>query len=234
MVLRYNKKAVCIDWRRRKIKKEVRKETAQEIQKIAEDMEKARYDLQFKYIVGILEAKIKIINEQLSERHGREVIRSVNSRMKAPESIHAKLVRKGYDRDFQTAQEKLNDLMGVRIICLFLDDVYKVANMLKKQSDIKVIKIKDYIERSKKNGYMSLHLIVEVPIGISEQPEVKRVEIQIRTIAMDFWSVLDYQLIYKKDVSGAEEVSKELKGYSEEIAALDRKMLKLRNKIDKM
>ena len=103
--------------------------------------------------------------------------------------------------------------------------------MLEKQQDLEIIKVKDYIEKPKKNGYMSLHLIVDLPIYLGDKKETKRAEIQIRTTAMDFWSVLDYQMIYKKDVKGAEEAAKELKGYSEEIAALDRKMVKLREKI---
>lgn len=197
-------------------------------------MEKEKYELRYQYVVGILKAKINIINEQLSREYGREIIRDVSSRLKKPDSIHAKLLRKDYERNFAAAKKKLNDLIGIRIVCLFLDDVYKVAEMLQKQSDVEVIKIKDYIEKPKKNGYMSLHMIVEIPIYLGEQSEIKRAEIQIRTSAMDFWSVLDYQLIYKKNVSGAEEVAKELKGYSEEIAALDKKMMKLRNKIDKI
>ena len=140
-------------------------------------------------------------------------------------------MRKGYERDFATAKKKLNDLIGIRIVCLFQDDIYRIAEMLEKQQDLEIIKVKDYIEKPKKNGYLSLHLIVDLPIYLGDKKETKRAEIQIRTTAMDFWSVLDYQMIYKKDVKGAEEAAKELKGYSEEIAALDRKMVKLREKI---
>lgn len=134
--------------------------------------------------------------------------------------------------EFSLAKEKLNDLIGIRIVCLFLDDVYEIAEMLKKQKDIKVIKEKDYIVKPKKNGYMSLHLIVEIPVCMGDKVEMKKVEIQIRTTAMDFWSVLEYQLLYKKNVKGADKVGKELKSYSDEIAALDQKMLKLRNRIE--
>ena len=161
-------------------------------------------------------------------------MRSVSGRVKSPESIYAKLVRKELNTNLETAQKKLNDLIGVRIVCLFLDDVYEIARILKKQKDIIVVKEKDYISKPKKNGYMSFHLIVDVPICFDENSQTKRVEIQIRTIAMDFWSVLEYQLMYKKNVSGAEKAAKELKNYSEEISALDRKMLRLRNKIDEI
>ena len=210
------------------------KQDTEAIEKIRKEMQKDQYYLQCQYAIDIVEAKVKIIDEQLSMKHQREIMRSVSGRVKSPESIYAKLVRKELNTNLETAQKKLNDLIGIRIVCLFLDDVYKVAEMLQKQSDVEVIKIKDYIEKPKKNGYMSLHMIVEIPIYLGEHSEIKRAEIQIRTSAMDFWSVLDYQLIYKKNVSGAEEVAKELKGYSEEIAALDKKMMKLRNKIDKI
>lgn len=161
-------------------------------------------------------------------------MRSFSGRVKSPESIYAKLMRKELPADLKTAREKLNDLVGVRIVCLFLDDVYEIAEILKKQRDVTLVKEKDYISKPKKNGYMSLHLIVDIPIYFGDNFQSKRVEIQIRTLAMDFWSVLEYQLMYKKNVSGAEKVAKELKNYSEEVANLDEKMMKLRNKIDRI
>lgn len=197
-------------------------------------MRKDQYLLQCQYAISIVEAKAKIIDEQLSLKYQRESVRSITGRIKSPESIYAKLMRKELDTDLKTARKTLNDLIGVRIVCLFLDDVYEIADILKKQKDIQVIKEKDYISKPKKNGYMSLHLIVDIPIYYDENSQTKRVEIQIRTIAMDFWSVLEYQLMYKKNVSGAEKASKELKNYSEEIAALDQKMMKLRNRIDEI
>lgn len=207
---------------------------AEAIEKIRRDMGKDQYLLQCQYAISIVEAKAKIIDEQLSLKYHRESVRSITGRIKSPESIYAKLLRKELDTDLRTAQKNLNDLIGVRIVCVFLDDVYEIADILKKQKDIQVIKEKDYISKPKKNGYMSLHLIVDIPIYYDENSQTKRVEIQIRTLAMDFWSVLEYQLMYKKNVSGAEKASRELKNYSEEIAALDRKMLKLRNRIDEI
>ena len=210
------------------------KQDTEAIEKIRKEMQKDQYYLQCQYAIDIVEAKVKIIDEQLSMKHQREIMRSVSGRVKYPESIYAKLVRKELNTNLETAQKKLNDLIGVRIVCLFLDDVYEIARILKKQKDIIVVKEKDYISKPKKNGYMSFHLIVDVPICFDENSQTKRVEIQIRTIAMDFWSVLEYQLMYKKNVSGAEKAAKELKNYSEEISALDRKMLRLRNKIDEI
>ena len=216
---------------------EERKEKHQDndaIQKIKNSMEKDQYYLLCQYAIGIVEAKAKIIDEQLSMKYGREIMKSFRGRVKSADSIYAKLVRKELSLDLETARKKLNDLVGVRIVCLFLDDVYEIADILKKQRDITLVKEKDYIAKPKKNGYMSLHLIVDIPIYFGDNFQSKRVEIQIRTIAMDFWSVLEYQLMYKKNVSGAEKMGKELKNYSEEVAALDEKMMKLRNKIDKI
>ena len=195
-------------------------------------MNKDQYYLYCQYVMGILTVKIKIIGEQLEHKYNREVIQNVSQRIKTPESIYAKMIRKGLKPDFSVAKEKLNDLIGIRIVCLFVDDVYEIAEMLKNQKDLTLIKEKDYIAKPKKSGYMSLHLIMKVPVCIDNKIETKTVEIQIRTTGMDFWSVLEYQLLYKKNVKGADKIGKELKGYSDEIASLDRKMLKLRKRIE--
>ena len=202
------------------------------IEEIRNEMNKDQYYLYCQYVMGILTVKIKIIGEQLEHKYNREVIQNVSQRIKTPESIYAKMIRKGLKPDFSVAKEKLNDLIGIRIVCLFVDDVYEIAEMLKNQKDLTLIKEKDYIAKPKKSGYMSLHLIMKVPVCIDNKIETKTVEIQIRTTGMDFWSVLEYQLLYKKNVKGADKIGKELKGYSDEIASLDRKMLKLRNRIE--
>lgn len=202
------------------------------IEEIRNEMNKDQYYLYCQYVMGILTVKIKIIGEQLEHKYNREVIQNVSQRIKTPESIYAKMIRKGLKPDFSVAKEKLNDLIGIRIACLFVDDVYEIAEMLKNQKDLTLIKEKDYIAKPKKSGYMSLHLIMKVPVCIDNKIETKTVEIQIRTTGMDFWSVLEYQLLYKKNVKGADKIGKELKGYSDEIASLDRKMLKLRNRIE--
>ena len=121
---------------------------------------------------------------------------------------------------------------GIRVVCPFEDEIYEVVELLKLQKDIEILKIKDYIKDPKKNGYRSLHLIVQVPIYSADGPQKEPVEIQLRTLDMDYWSVLEYQLYYKK--SENEEVTAELKEYAEEIARLDGKMLKMRNKIEKI
>lgn len=202
------------------------------IEEIRNEMNKDQYYLYCQYVMGILTVKIKMIGEQLEHKYNREIIQNVSQRIKTPESIYAKMIRKGLKPDFSVAKEKLNDLIGIRIVCLFVDDVYEIAEMLKNQKDLTLIKEKDYIAKPKKSGYMSLHLIMKVPVCIDDKIETKTAEIQIRTTGMDFWSVLEYQLLYKKNVKGADKIGKELKGYSDEIASLDRKMLKLRNRIE--
>lgn len=202
------------------------------IEDIRNEMNKDQYYLYCQYIMGILTVKIKMIGEQLEHKYNREIIQNVSQRIKTPESIYAKMIRKGLKPDFSVAKEKLNDLIGIRIVCLFVDDVYEIAEMLKNQKDLTLIKEKDYIAKPKKSGYMSLHLIMKVPVCIDNKIETKTAEIQIRTTGMDFWSVLEYQLLYKKNVKGADKIGKELKGYADEIASLDRKMLKLRNRIE--
>ena len=152
--------------------------------------------------------------------------------MKTAESIYTKLIRKGLEPDFDTARAELKDLIGIRVGCPFEDEVYEVADRLKAQGDVQIIREKDYIKNPKKNGYKSLHMIVEVPIYSSKGPLKEKVEIQLRTVAMDYWSVLEYQIFYKKTEN--EEVAKELKTYADEISELDAKMLKLRDKIEKM
>lgn len=202
------------------------------IEEIRNEMNKDQYYLYCQYVMGILTVKIKMIGEQLEHKYNREIIQNVSQRIKTPESIYAKMIRKGLKPDFSVAKEKLNDLIGIRIVCLFVDDVYEIAEMLKNQKDLTLIKEKDYIAKPKKSGYMSLHLIMKVPVCIDNKIETKTAEIQIRTTGMDFWSVLEYQLLYKKNVKGADKIGKELKGYADEIASLDRKMLKLRNRIE--
>ena len=133
---------------------------------------------------------------------------------------------------FRDSQKNLKDLIGIRVVCPFEDELYQVAESLEMQKDIENVRIKDYIKNPKKNGYKSLHLIVKVPIYSAEGEQKELVEIQLRTIAMEYWSVLEYELYYKKRDNA--EIEAELKKYAEEIANLDHRMLELRNKIEKI
>ena len=146
--------------------------------------------------------KLEVLNDELSTKHERNPIESIKSRIKSPASIVEKLKRRGFEISVPSIMENLNDVAGIRVICSFIDDIYDIAAMLTAQDDIKVLKIKDYIKNPKPNGYRSYHIIVEIPVFFSDRKQPLKVEIQIRTIAMDFWSSLEHQLKYKKKHSG--------------------------------
>ena len=175
--------------------------------------------------------KLEVLNDELSIRHQRNPIEFITSRIKRPRSIIEKLQRYGAPITVEAVEQYLSDVAGIRVICPFIDDIYDVAEMLLKQDDITLIKKKDYIQNPKPNGYRSLHLIIEIPVFFSDQKKHMRVEVQIRTIAMDFWSSVDHQLKYKKDVANPEEISAELKACADIIAETDAKMLAIKNKI---
>lgn len=190
------------------------------------------YQLKCLWAIQTIESKLSMINLELKEQKDRVVVSQVTHRIKTAESIYRKLQRKGYKINLKEAKKKLNDIIGVRVTCLFQDDVYEIIKCLSLQGDIRIITEKDYIKKPKETGYQSLHLIVEVPIYLTKKAEWVKVEIQLRTVAMDFWSVLDYQLLYKKEVDQADEISQELKRYAEIIADVDQNMMKLRDRIE--
>lgn len=214
------------------IEPENQKLAAEKTAAIASYIKDPDYRLRCKAAIDILMAKLKMINAELSGQKKRTVISQTTSRIKSAESIYAKLLKKGLEPDFETARKNLKDLIGIRVVCPFEDELYQVAEFLEMQKDIEIIRIKDYIRNPKKNGYKSLHLIAKVPIYSAEGEQKELVEIQLRTIAMDYWSVLEYELYYKKRDNA--EIESELKKYAEEIANLDYRMLKLRNKIEKI
>jgi putative GTP pyrophosphokinase len=156
----------------------------------------------------------------------------IKSRVKKPMSTIEKLQRRGLPVSLQSMMENLDDVAGVRVICSFVDDIYAVADMLTRQDDVGVVMVKDYIRHPKDNGYRSYHMIIEVPVFFSEQKQYMRVEVQIRTIAMDFWASLDHELKYKKEIPNAEEISRELRECADIIAGTDEKMLAIRRRIE--
>ena len=182
--------------------------------------------------INMLLAKLEIANAELSMKLGRNVLINMCGRVKTIESIQAKCRKKGYDATYECAMEKINDIIGVRGVCSFEDDVYRVAEVLSTHQDLKIIKRKDYIQQPKNSGYRSLHLIVEIPIYFQGEMQWIRAEIQLRTTAMDFWAGVDHQLRYKKGKKEAVLIGKELKEYSQAVAELDRKMVELRERID--
>ncbi len=180
-----------------------------------------------------IKTKLEVLNDELSVRNSRNPIEMVKSRVKKPISIVEKLERRGLPVSLESMMEHLDDVAGIRVICSFLDDIYAVAEMLTRQDDVHIIAIKDYIRHPKSNGYRSYHMIVEIPVFFSDQKKWMRVEVQIRTIAMDFWASLDHQLKYKKEVQDySEEISVELRECADVIAQTDTKMLGIRKRIE--
>ena len=180
-----------------------------------------------------VKTKLEVLNDELSVKNQRNPIEMIKSRVKKPLSIVEKLQRRGLEVSLESMVKNLDDVAGVRIICSFVDDIYEVAEMLVRQDDVKVIAVKDYIKNPKPNGYRSYHMIVEVPVFFTDSKRFIRVEVQIRTIAMDFWASLDHELKYKKsfvDTDG--EISGELKECADVIAETDEKMLEIRKRIE--
>ncbi len=175
--------------------------------------------------------KLEVLNDELSIRNSRNPIEFIESRIKRPLSIVDKLKRYGEPVNVESIERSLNDVAGIRVICPFIDDLFSVADMLLSQDDITLIKKKDYIENPKPNGYRSLHLILEVPVFFSNQKKPMRVEVQIRTIALDFWSSVDHQLKYKHDVPNADELSAQLKECADIISQTDMRMLAIKNQL---
>lgn len=175
-----------------------------------------------------IETKLNVLNEEFSLRHDRNPISDIKTRLKHPVSIKEKLERKGLPLTPVAIEENLNDIAGVRVICSFPEDVYTLANALLSQDDITLIEKKDYIKNPKKNGYRSLHLIVTVPIFLAHEKRGMKVEIQLRTIAMDVWASLEHQLRYKKDFEFTKDMAKELQICAALSAELDARMDALR------
>ena len=193
-------------------------------------------ELMTRYDCAIREVRTKfeVLNEELSYKAGRNPIESITSRVKKPVSIVGKLKRLGKPITIEAISEYLNDVAGIRVICPFIDDIYKGAEMLAVQDDITVVQVKDYIRKPKPNGYRSYHMIVEIPVFFSEGKRMMRVEIQLRTVAMDFWASLEHQMKYKKESADRPEIAAELKSCAETIAATDARMLGIRKRIESL
>ena len=180
-----------------------------------------------------VETKFRVLNEQFSIRYDRNPIETIKTRIKSEESLIVKLRDKDLPLTIAAIEENIYDIAGVRVICSFPEDIYMLAESLLKQDDIKLIQRKDYIENPKPNGYRSLHLIVEVPIFLQNEKKMMKVEVQLRTIAMDFWASLEHKLRYKKNIpdSYVDELAGELLECANISADLDRRMQDIRTKI---
>ena len=188
--------------------------------------------MRYECAVMEVETKIKILNEEFSMRTQRNPIESIKSRIKSPASIYEKLSRKGYEMTIDNMEQHIKDIAGVRVICSFPEDIYAVARLITEQDDIVILEIKDYIAKPKANGYRSLHLIIAVPIFLANEKRNMKVEIQFRTIAMDFWTSLEHKVKYKKNVENPEEIAKELKECADIITSVDYKMQEIRQLLE--
>ena len=191
-------------------------------------------ELRMIYACAMKEIKTKfdILNTEFNLQYHRNPINSIQTRLKSTASIIEKLAKLNMSVDIDSVSENIHDIAGVRVICSYIDDVYLVAEALLKQDDITLVTRKDYIANPKGNGYRSLHLIVKVPVFLSERRLEMEVEVQLRTIAMDFWASLEHQLHYKTDFDGKDELVDELRKCAETISRTDSEMMQIRSKME--
>ena len=203
--------------------------TADELTRVSEKFQ----EIMMLYGCAINEVKTKLenLNMEFACKATRNPITSIKSRVKEPTSIFDKIKRKGLDYTEDVLFNEINDIAGIRVVCAFVDDIYSIADMLIKQDDIKLIKKKDYIKEPKANGYRSLHLVVEVPVFLSDCTKNMKVEVQIRTIAMDFWASLEHSIRYKKIEDASEYIMNELKDCADSIYETDIRMQRIRGQL---
>ena len=190
-----------------------------------------RFMLSYKFGIDEVMTKINILKEEFSHRHDYSPIEHVSSRLKSPESILEKANRKGCDLTLDGIRAELHDIAGVRVTCSFISDTYKIFDMISAQRDVTVLQVRDYIAEPKANGYKSLHMIIEVPVFMSDHVEQVKVEVQIRTIAMDFWASLEHKIYYKFDRDVPEALLGELREAALAANALDVKMERLHDEV---
>lgn len=190
--------------------------------------------LTYRSAIKEVKTKLDILDDELKIKRKRNPIEYMKSRVKNPSSIIDKLRRKGFEMSIESAKKNLNDIAGIRVICSFVGDIYDIAKMLIRQDDITLIEEKDYIKNPKPNGYRSLHLVIEVPIFFSDHVEPVRVEVQIRTIAMDFWASLEHKLYYKTSGEGPLHITQDLKECADLIASTDMRMQDIQREVEKL
>ena len=177
--------------------------------------------------------KLEILNEEFQHIHKYNPIEHIKSRLKSPESIVKKLKKNGYDSTISNMIQYCNDIAGIRVICSFTSDIYRIADMLAKQDDIKVLSVKDYIVSPKPSGYKSYHMIISIPIFLSDRIVDTKVEIQIRTVAMDFWASLEHKINYKFEGNAPDYIKEELVRCASMVSDLDDRMLSLNEEVMK-
>lgn len=190
--------------------------------------------MRYRCAIKEVQTKFEVLDEEFSIRYNRNPVEAIKTRLKSPRSIFGKMQRNDLPITVENIREHLSDIAGIRIICSYPEDIYTLCDMFLRQDDVRLIRKKDYIANPKANGYRSLHLIVEVPIFLTDAKEYVRAEVQFRTIAMDFWASLEHKLKYKKDIPYADEVAAELKDCAEQIAYLDRRMEAVHRHIEEL
>ena len=191
-------------------------------------------ELRMMYACAIKEVqtKFEVLETEFKVRYQRNPISSIQTRLKSSSSIIEKMIRKGVPFSMENLEEQIQDLAGIRVICSYVDDIYALANALTSQDDITLVEEKDYIKHPKPNGYRSLHLIVSVPVFFSQQKRQIKVEVQIRTIAMDFWASLEHQMKYKREIPDQQHIVAQLKSCAEDIARVDMEMMDIRLRLE--
>ena len=190
-----------------------------------------RFLMEYRFGLAEVDTKIAILREEFQEMHDYNPIEHVSSRVKTPDSLVDKVHRKGIDTDFDSIRAAITDIAGIRVTCSFIDDAYRLSDLLTQQDDITVRDVKDYIANPKANGYKSLHVIVEVPVFLSTGRVQVPVEVQFRTIAMDFWASLEHKIYYKYDRLVPAELLDQLKDAADTDAELDTRMERLHREI---
>lgn len=194
------------------------------------------FTVQCRYQSAIREVqtKLEILDDEFQMKHKRNPIHHMQTRMKSIQSMMDKLRRRQEKVSISSAVENLTDIAGIRVICSYIEDIYTVADLLTGQDDVRLVRVRDYIKHPKDNGYRSLHLVIEIPVFLAEGRVMVPVEVQIRTIAMDFWASLEHSLRYKAEGEVTEDISQELQQIAEDIALLDQKMQRIHDRVDAM
>lgn len=202
-------------------------------QMLSEDAGRQVMEQMFKFVelehlyesaIREVKTKLEILDSEFRTKYAYNPIHHINDRLKSPQSMLEKLQRKGLPITIDSVRANLHDIAGVRVICNYIEDIYTVAELLTKQDDVTLVSVKDYIKNPKPNGYRSLHLVIETPVFLSDRKELVHVEVQIRTIAMDFWASLEHELKYKTDTEVSADLAAQLKECAETIAATDLRM----------
>lgn len=191
-----------------------------------------RFGIAYKFALEEISTKVNILKEEFRLVHDYNPIEHVNTRVKSAESLLKKVQKKNLPLSLDIIQESIKDIAGIRIICSFVSDIYRISEMIQAQSDIEVVEVKDYIQHPKPNGYQSLHIIMKIPVFMSDRKIHVYVEMQIRTIAMDFWASLEHKIYYKYNKQVPEHLTSQLKEAANTVAELDRKMEHINKEIN--